>query len=67
MLDIRWGYNKHSQFKMIKVLHDKLVEKCNVDIVYNDEVLLLNRYVFRSSKAVLIDNHSRLFIKDVEI
>lgn len=58
------GYNKHSQFVGYKLDKDIIAGKFGFDIIYNSSRLLLQRYTFRSSKAVFIDNNYRIFCKD---
>lgn len=58
------GYNKHNQFIGYKLDKDKVIGKFGFDIIYNKSRLLLQRYTFRSSKAIFIDNNYRIYCKD---
>lgn len=58
------GYNKHNQFIGYSLYKDKIIGKFDFNVIYNSKRLLLQRYTFRSSKAVLIDNNNRIFCRD---
>ena len=60
------GYNKHGQFCKMDILYDRLGNTEIVNIGYNGQVLLLKNYVFRSSKAILVDNRDNLYFTDIQ-
>lgn len=60
------GYNKHGQFCKMDILYDRLGNAEIVNIGYNGQVLLLKNYVFRSSKAILVDNRDNLYFTDIQ-
>ena len=59
------GYGNHSQFHYYELRGRSLSYKAAADIVYQGKKLLLKRYHFRGSKAVLLDNRERLFCREI--
>ena len=59
------GYNKHGQFIKMDILHDRLENTETVNLQHNEQILLLKNYIFRSSKAILVDNWDNLYFKDI--
>lgn len=59
------GYNKHFDFFAETIEGEQLNGYEGVDFVHNKEKLLVKMCSFRSSQAVLVDSHNRLFVKDV--
>lgn len=59
------GYNKHGQFLKMDILRNRLENAETVNLEYNEQILLLKNYVFRSSKAILVDNRDNLYFKDI--
>ncbi|BCK00511.1 hypothetical protein [Anaerocolumna chitinilytica] len=58
------GYNKQNQFIGYSLDRDIITGKFSFDAIYNSSRLLLQRYTFRSSKAVFMDNNNRIFCND---
>ena len=59
------GYNKHGQFIKMDILHDRLENTETVNLMSDEQILLLKSYVFRSSKAIFLDNRDSLYFKDI--
>lgn len=59
------GYNNHGQFYKIDILHDRLVNMEVVNLEYDGKHLLLKDAIFRSSKAIFMDNSGRIYFKDI--
>ena len=59
------GYNKHGQFIKMDILHDRLENTETVNLMSDEQILLLKNYVFRSSKAIFLDNRDSLYFKDI--
>lgn len=55
------GYNKHSEFRSAKIDTEQIADYQKTDFVYEEKSLLLQHYIFRGSRAVLVDNKGRLF------
>ncbi|SHO52524.1 hypothetical protein [Anaerocolumna xylanovorans] len=58
------GYKSHKQFTGYHLKHNKIIGKFSFEILYHKSQLLLQRYTFRSSKAVFIDDNDRMFCRD---
>lgn len=59
------GYSKHFDFFAETVVGEQLNNYEGVHFVYDGKKIRGKMYSFRSSKAVLLDSHDRLFVKDV--
>lgn len=57
------GYHNH-HFIGYRLDKDIITDKFIFDLTYSSSRLLLKRYTFRSSKAVFMDNNSRIFCKE---
>lgn len=59
------GYNNYGQFHKIDILHDRLGTMETVNLEYDGKILLLKDAVFRSSKAIFMDNRECVYFKDI--
>lgn len=59
------GYNNYGQFHKIDILHDCLSNMETVNLEYDGKILLLKDAVFRSSKAIFMDNRECVYFKDI--
>lgn len=59
------GYNNHGQFHKIDIMYDRLDTMENVNLEYDGNFLLLKDAVFRSSKAIFMDNREHIYFKDI--
>lgn len=59
------GYGSHRRLKMLRLLGDRLGSPKDVELAYEGQRVPLERYCFRSSKAVIVDGRERLYCVDV--
>ena len=59
------GYNHYGEFYKIDILYDCLTDMESVNLEYDGKLLLLKNAVFRSSKAIFMDNGEHIYFKDI--